>query len=130
MVSRGLRSRDVVGRLMKRRVIVPGPLSTPVGPIPPETPCVLHSCDVPPCWRPDHLHPGTVATNNEEMCQRGLQVPSPRERNGNARLREADIRDIRALHAEGVAYLTIGKVFGINRSHVWRIISGAQWAEQ
>lgn len=40
------------------------------GPIP-DGLCVLHSCDNPPCCRPDHLFLGTKATNNADMMVKG-----------------------------------------------------------
>lgn len=41
------------------------------GPIPPETPCVLHHCDNPPCFRDEHLFLGTVADNNWDRANKG-----------------------------------------------------------
>jgi len=38
---------------------------------PPETPCVLHHCDNPPCWRDDHLFIGTHADNMADMAAKG-----------------------------------------------------------
>lgn len=34
---------------------------------PPEKPCILHTCDNPPCENPDHLWAGTRADNNADM---------------------------------------------------------------
>ena len=42
------------------------------GPIPPGK-LVLHSCDVRPCIRPDHLSAGTHADNNRDTHARGRQ---------------------------------------------------------
>lgn len=41
------------------------------GPIPSETPQVLHRCDNPPCWRLDHLWLGTTADNMADMSAKG-----------------------------------------------------------
>lgn len=41
------------------------------GPIPPETPWVLHACDNPPCVRPDHLFLGTPLDNTQDMDSKG-----------------------------------------------------------
>ena len=43
------------------------------GPIPPETPCVLHHCDNRPCRRADHLFLGTRADNIADMVAKGRQ---------------------------------------------------------
>lgn len=32
---------------------------------------VLHHCDNPPCWRPDHLYAGTAADNKRDELERG-----------------------------------------------------------
>jgi hypothetical protein len=41
------------------------------GPIPPETPHVLHRCDNPPCWAEGHLFLGTHADNMADMSAKG-----------------------------------------------------------
>lgn len=50
------------------------------GPIPPGL-GVLHSCDNPPCIRPEHIRAGTRAENSADMVARG------RHRNGRGRHR-------------------------------------------
>lgn len=41
------------------------------GPIPPETPFVLHHCDIPACYELEHLWLGTQADNLADMAAKG-----------------------------------------------------------
>lgn len=41
------------------------------GPIPPETPCVLHRCDNPACYEVAHLFLGTIMDNVQDMISKG-----------------------------------------------------------
>ena len=72
----------------------------------------LHRCDNPPCVNPEHLLPGTMADNAADMIQKGRSAKGAKhryrthpelilrgERNGNAKLTEAQVREI--LLAEG-----------------------------
>lgn len=39
---------------------------------------LMHRCDNPPCWNPDHMQPGTHAQNQTEKHTKGRQyVPLP-----------------------------------------------------
>jgi hypothetical protein len=44
------------------------------GPIPPGMD-VLHLCDTPSCWRPDHLYAGTKSQNMRDAVTRGRLLP-------------------------------------------------------
>lgn len=41
---------------------------------PPETPCVLHHCDNPPCWNVEHLFLGTQPLNVADMVAKRRHV--------------------------------------------------------
>lgn len=41
---------------------------------PPDKPCILHTCDNPPCCNPKHLWAGTQADNNADSAKKGRTV--------------------------------------------------------
>ena len=65
------------------------------GPIP-KGMCVLHSCDVRGCVNPAHLRLGSNADNVRDKMERGRFVPMRGEANGNAKLTDAQVEEIRA----------------------------------
>lgn len=64
-----------------------------VGPIPLGV-CVLHKCDTPACVNPDHLRLGSKTENAKDRDSRGRMARG--ERNGRAKVTEADVLAIRA----------------------------------
>ena len=100
------------------------------GPIPDDL-CVLHSCDNPPCVRPEHLFLGTKADNNRDMDAKGRRrtKPCPGETNVNAVVSDADAETIRELYARGgLTQKQIGERFGITQSAVSLIVLGCHYA--
>lgn len=89
---------------------------------------VLHSCDNPTCCNPAHLREGTAKDNSDDMFARGRNAPQKRARNGNAKLTEADVAEIKSLVARGVRPSTVAKDFKVNESHVYDILKGERWA--
>ena len=70
---------------------------------PPSELDVLHSCDAPPCCNPNHLWVGTALDNVRDAVAKGrfLTGSSPGSKNGNARLTESDVLQIRERSAAG-----------------------------
>lgn len=101
------------------------------GPIP-DGLFVCHSCDNPPCVRPDHLFVGTVGDNNRDMIAKGRYAkvrPSNRgELHHGAKLSEEQVRRVRVLRAEGKTYTAISDATGVNRITACAIIKGRIWA--
>lgn len=93
------------------------------GPIP-EGIKVLHRCDTPCCINPDHLFLGTQADNVKDMIQKRRNVPSPGERNGNAKLTADEVRKIRA--SEETLNILSGR-FGVSMSMISCIKRGENW---
>lgn len=86
---------------------------------------VLHSCDNPPCCNPGHLYAGTIKDNSKDMVERG------RWRTGRKvikRLKPGEVEEIRELLAAGLTNTAIGKRYGVSRSTIANIRTGASWA--
>lgn len=96
------------------------------GPIPADTPFVLHKCDNPKCVKPDHLFLGTQKDNLKDCCAKGRIARG--ERAGGARLKRSDIDRLIALRMTGVMLHDIAATFKISKTHVEKILAGKKWA--
>lgn len=83
---------------------------------------VRHSCDNPPCARPDHLLVGTYADNTRDAVVRGRFPVGEGHR--SSKLTEASVRAIRA---SSETRDVLARRFGVSPSNVSRIRSGQQW---
>lgn len=93
------------------------------GPVP-ESLYVLHTCDVKLCVRPDHLFVGTALDNMQDKMKKGRHVSSPGERNGQAKLSDAQVFELRALYVSGThTQLALSCLFGVSNQHVSRLVS-------
>lgn len=94
------------------------------GPIPSGM-VIRHTCDNPPCVRPDHLVLGTHADNVAD------KVAKKRHRWGSrmptAKLTESDIPIIRRMLASGVEHQEIASRFGVSRTAITYINIGKTW---
>jgi hypothetical protein len=98
------------------------------GPIP-DGLVVRHRCDTPACVRPDHLLLGTQAENIADRQARGRHRVVRGEKNGAARLTDAEAAQLR------VDYLTggddqyeIARRYGVTQPTVSRIVRGERRA--
>lgn len=99
------------------------------GPIPKEL-CVLHTCDVPACVRPDHLWLGTRADNHRDMDAKGRrarQVIRRGVRNANAKLTDEKVREIRGLADSGMSGWSIARQFGVGQPCISDIVRRVTW---
>ncbi len=88
---------------------------------------VLHHCDNPPCTNPAHLWLGTNADNMRDMTAKGRQARGAG--NGQAKLTEAQVREIRRCHLQGAAtYSTLARTFGVSIAGIEAIMLRKNWA--
>jgi hypothetical protein len=87
---------------------------------------ICHSCDTPPCVRPEHLFLGSGRANAMDARRKGrLQM---RERQYAAKLDAATVRNIRERYATGrVSQSSLAAEYGVTQSIVWRVIRRKGW---
>lgn len=95
------------------------------GPIPAGL-VVMHRCDVRPCVRPDHLMIGTHANNVQDKVSKnrhtkGSQFPQ-------AKLREHQIPEIRALLSQRIPALEIAARYQVSAGAIHHIRKFETWA--
>ncbi len=97
-----------------------------VGPIP-DGHFVLHKCDTPLCVRPDHLFTGTQKQNIADMFAKGRQHDRRGEKQGQSKLTEAQVREIKSLKGK-VGPTELGRRYGVNHSAICAIYAGKTWS--
>lgn len=86
---------------------------------------VIHLCHNKRCVNVQHLIIGTHAENMRMMVEAGR---SPRgERNGSAKLTEADVRNIRSWHRYDCSLLSLAKLYGCTASNIKKIVARKSW---
>ncbi len=96
------------------------------GAFPPDGSVVAHSCDNPPCVRPDHLFVTTHAGNAADRDQKG-RWRSPMlkgEKVGSSRLTEDEVR---AILASPLGCRRLASQFGVSKANVQAIRRGRSW---
>lgn len=99
----------------------------------PEGKDVLHTCDNPPCVRPDHLVVGTHLDNMRDSIRKGRHKPPPVSHKvgsdkANAKLNESQVYEMRRLSAEqGMSRKMLGKIYNIHPTNVGVILRRQTW---
>lgn len=91
----------------------------------PDGMCVCHRCDVPNCVNPAHLFLGTRADNNRDKIEKGRSNWGTRH--GNAKLNDAQVREIRGMVSAGFSDGVIASRYEIETETVRRIRLGKGW---
>lgn len=87
--------------------------------------CVLHKCDNPPCFNPEHLFIGTKKDNSLDMKSKGKSVFG--EKNKGSKLKESDVWDIIDLLGNGVIHKKIAEKYNVTKFTVSRINRRITW---
>lgn len=88
---------------------------------------VLHTCDNKRCVNPAHLYEGSHSDNMQDFHdrQRG-EVNHQGERNPNAKLTDADVREIRRRSQSGETYSSIADDYDVTSHHIGKLVRGEQ----
>jgi len=85
---------------------------------------ICHHCDNPPCVNVDHLFIGTRGDNNHDRTVKGRTAHPKGEKNGRAKLTEAEILAIRN---DPRKQYVIAREYGVTKSTVSAIILRKRW---
>lgn len=97
---------------------------------------ICHSCDNPPCMRPNHLSLGTHVDNVADAVSRNRTRKGMRqdpatvqhgEAHGMARLLPEQVLAIRARYAAGETQRALAAEFGVTFQNIHRITSRKSW---
>lgn len=87
-------------------------------PLPPSA-LIMHSCDTPSCVNPDHLSPGTKASNSADMTRKGRR---------STRLTSEQVLEIRGL-ARSESAEALADQFGVTATTIRSIIARRSWKD-
>lgn len=94
------------------------------GPIP-EGMHVCHRCDFRPCCNPAHLFLGTAKQNLDDAIKKGRMAIG--HRHGNAKLADAQVKDILKLCKNGTPQSQLARQYGVSQSIISDINRGVSW---
>lgn len=86
---------------------------------------VLHKCDNPPCFNPNHLFLGTAKDNVEDMIKKGRMnyISMPGIKNGMCKFSNQIVSEIRKDYKSGIQPRYLRAKYKISHAQLWRITS-------
>ena len=91
---------------------------------------VLHRCDWPPCFDPEHLFSGTVLDNMQDRSAKGREPHVSGAEHPRAQLTENQVLLARARYAEGgILQIDLAAEFGVSQSVMNRVLLGKTYAD-
>lgn len=89
---------------------------------------VCHTCDNRACLNPEHLYLGSAKDNARDRDQRGRKASTLGSKNGNNKLCENQVVQIKKMLNEGKTLPEIAKYFPVTKSNIWCIKKGISWS--
>jgi hypothetical protein len=107
----------------------------------PEGFVAMHTCDTPLCVNPAHLKIGSAKDNMQdcvskrrhgtvthpESYKNGRPPVGTGELNGQAKLCEHDVREIRRKYAEGIVQVALAKEYNVTQANISLIVTKQKW---
>lgn len=87
----------------------------------PKNKCILHKCDNPLCYNPEHLFAGTRTQNAEDRDLKGRTAKGAKHY--KTTLTEKDVKEIRDLVKNGMEHAPVALIYKISRSAVTQIVN-------
>jgi Autographiviridae endonuclease len=81
---------------------------------------VLHRCDTPTCFNPDHLFIGTAQDNAQDAVAKG-------RKRGGRKLTHDQVVRIKYLLQDGRTHRSIGEEYGVTTANIGQIARGETW---
>ena len=94
----------------------------------PDGASVLHSCDNPSCINPNHLFLGTHQNNVDDMMAKRRNIPPRGSMQGQSKLTEDDVREIRKLLDQGLSYRDIAARYNVTNGNIYLIKHNRRWS--
>ena len=88
---------------------------------------VMHKCDNPSCFNPNHLMLGTQSENTADRFWKGREYERSGEKNHQAKISEGDVKDIFRLRSSGMKQKDIAAIYGVHPTHISSILTGKSW---
>lgn len=89
---------------------------------------VCHRCDNPCCVNPEHLFLGTRQDNVDDREAKGRNHPPKGNKNGMAKLTEADVLSARFERSKiGTSYQKLANKYGVSKKTIQNAVNGKTW---
>lgn len=88
---------------------------------------VLHTCDNPPCFAPEHLFIGSRADNNRDRDAKGRHISLCGSQHGCAKLNEDAVLESRRLRLQGATTRVLADRYGVSYYTMWDALTGRSW---